>query len=226
MKTEDNKYESIATKIAAAAKGQLDDILQGMDINLYQWFQLMAEVTIRMRDDRHQLSEPMSRLIQMFQMVPNYKNPATFLDPNVEPEVKGAIYFVAEKGKVGYKPVMVEKDWIDGLWTQTENAMDIVEKVLEVALPQKYKWLRKQLPDTGCSRVFELLMKLADEASRHSLTNEIAELFGDNMRGPNARPVAYGERTKRKKKYTTDSKGFQRIISFEQGDTPEDSSNY
>ena len=184
---DNEKYESIATKIAAEHKQRLNEILEAKGINYYQWFQMMAEITIRMNDDRHNLSPAMSKMIQLFQMIPGWKAPTTFLDPKQKPEVESAIYLVNTKGKNGLKVLMTQRGWFDGEWAETENVMDIVEHLLEAALPQSYKWLRQRMVDMGCTRVFECLLQLADEASSGTLEADIAEIFSDNERGENAR---------------------------------------
>lgn len=207
MKTKD-KYESIATKIAAERKGELERALEKKGINLYQWFQLMAEITIRMFDDRHQLSSEMAQMIQLFQMVPGWKEPTTFLDPNQRPEVESAIYLLNTKGKSGLKLIMTQRGWFDGEWTVTENVMDIVEHVIEAALPQSYFWLRQQMVKLGCSRVFECLLKLADEASTGSYESDIAELFSDNDRSAAGRKPHEVPRKQRQKKTVEDMQGL------------------
>ena len=72
-----------------------------MGLNEYQWLQLI-EVTIRMMDDRHNLSEAMAKMIQMFKMVPGSRMPRAS-DANAgRGQIDGAIYFVnALKGKKG-----------------------------------------------------------------------------------------------------------------------------
>ena len=101
----DNKFVSIATKVSKEQMHKLEVVLKRLGTNIYDWFQRMAEVTIRMADDRHNLSEKMSKIIQMFELVPGWKDPVTFFDPNAECEVDGAVYFVKQKGKKGLKVV-------------------------------------------------------------------------------------------------------------------------
>lgn len=218
MAEEKDKYESIATKIAAEHKERLDKILESKGMNYYQWFQLMAEITIRMSDDRHNLSPAMSKMIQMFQMIPGWKDPTTLLDPNARPEIQSAIYMMNTKGKKGLKVVMVERDWFDGLWheTDTENVMDIVERVIEATLPQSYKWLRQRMTDLDCTRVFECLLRLADEASSGTFEQEINEMFGDNDRGDfGQKPTT--NKTKRRKYVGVED--MQGLLQFDEMDS-------
>jgi hypothetical protein len=179
----EEKYESIATKISAEQKKKLDSVLGKLGMNYYQWFQWMAEITIRIFDDRHQLTPEMSKMIQLYQMIPGWKDPTTFLDPNCEPQVEQAVYLMNTKGKQGLKAVLVKRGWIDGEWSMTENVIEIVEHIIEVCLPQSYKMLRRRMTELGCNRVFECLLKLADEATDSNFDNEIQELFSDNDRG-------------------------------------------
>jgi hypothetical protein len=57
------RFENVSTKVATEVKEQLNRILKSMGLNEYQWLQLMIEVTIRMMDDRHNLSAAMAKMI-------------------------------------------------------------------------------------------------------------------------------------------------------------------
>ena len=211
----EEKYESIATKISAEQKERLDKILDAKGMNYYQWFQLMAEITIRMSDDRHNLSPAMSKMIQMFQMIPGWKDPTTLLDPNASPEIESAIYLVNTKGKKGLKALMTQRGMIDGQWTETENVMEIVEHVIEATLPQSYKWLQQRMVSLGCARVFECLLQLADEASASTFEQEISEMFSDNDRGDfGQKPQTV--RTKQRKRVGVED--MQGLLAFDELD--------
>lgn len=212
----EEKYESIATKIAKLAKKKLDRILAGMGMNLYQWFQYMAEITIRMFDKQHQLTPEMSMMIQLFQMIPGWKNPTTFVDPKCKPEIEQAIYLLNAKGYKGLKAVMVMRDMFDGEWIMSENVIEITEHIIEVCMPQSYIMLRQKMTELGCSRVFECLLKLADEATDGNFDKEIQEMFSDNDRGD------YGQkphtvRTKQRKHVGVDD--MQGLFAFDEIDS-------
>ena len=198
------RFENVSTKVATEVKEQLNRILKTMGINEYQWLQLMIEVTIRMMDDRHNLSEAMAKMIQMFKMVPGFKDAASLVDANAEGQIDGAIYFVNVKGKKGYKPVMVERTWFDGQWNETHNVRDIVECVIERCAPDSYMKLRDHMQELECESVFECLMTMVDAYSLTRLDEEIPAMFND-MRADNGKALAYGQRTKRKKRYTPDT---------------------
>jgi len=199
------RHANVSTKVDTEVKKQLNRILRRMGLNEYQWLQLMIEVTIRMMDDQHNLSEAMSKMIQMFQMVPGFKDAASLVDANAEASIDGAVYFLNVKGKKGHKPVMVQKTWFDGLWNETHNVRDIVERVIEVCAPDSYMRLRAHMKELECDSVFECLMTMIDAYTLVNLTEEIPSLFEDNQRAGNYAPVAYGERTKKKQHRTPDS---------------------
>lgn len=201
----DDKFGSVATKISAKSKQQLDRILERMGMNYYQWFQLMAEVTIRIADDRHNLSSHMAKLIQMFQLVPGWKDPCSFCDPNAPAELRAAVYLVQQDAKKGLKPVLCERGWFDGIWKQTENVQDIVEYIIEQCMPTSYKWLRQHMAELECNRVFECLMTMADAATINRLDEEIAQMFCDNQRSEFGSAIVYGQKYKRKPHRTPDS---------------------
>ena len=215
----DDKFGSIATKVSAESKQQLERILEQMGMNYYQWFQLMAEVTIRIADDRHNLSEQMAKMIQMFQLVPGWKDPVSFCDPNAPAELEAAVYMVKQQGHKGLKPIMVERGWFDGIWKQTENVQDIVEYIINQCMPTSYKWLRQHMAELECNRVFECLMLMADAATMNRLDEEIAQMFGDNQRSEYGNAVIYGQKYKRKPHRTPDSlANSQQSIHFDDFD--------
>ena len=205
------KFENVSTKVAAEVKQQLDRILDGMGLNEYQWLQLMIEVTIRMMDDRHNLSAAMAKMIQMFKMVPGFKDAASLVDANAEGQIDGAIYFINVKGKKGYKPVMVERTWFDGQWNETHNVRDIVECVIERCATESYMKLRDHMQELDCESVFECLMTMCDAYSLVRLDQEIPAMFAD-QRTDTGKAYAYGQRTKRRKHFTPDTMPTQRMV--------------
>lgn len=215
------KFENVSTKVAADVKEQLNRILSQMGLNEYQWLQLMIEVTIRMMDDRHNLSEAMAKMIQMFKMVPGFKDAASLVDANAEGQIDGAIYFVNVKGKKGYKPVMVERTWFDGQWNETHNVRDIVECVIQRCAPDSYMKLREHMQELECDSVFECLMTMVDAYSLTRLDEEIPAMFND-MRADNGKALKYGARTKRKKRYTPDTMPEQTSLNFNQESEADD----
>lgn len=216
---EDNKYENISTKVSAESKRQLDRILERMGMNYYQWFQLMAEVTIRISDDRHNLSEQMAKMIQMFQLVPGWKDPCTFCDPTSPAEIRAAVYLIQQENRKGLKPVLVERGWFDGIWKQTENVQDIIEFMLNQCMPTSYKWLRQHMTELGCNRFFEYLLRMADDAIHAKFDDEIAQMFGDNQRHDFGQEIVYGNKYVRKQHRTPDSlANSQQYIIFDDDD--------
>lgn len=198
------KFENVSTKVSADVKEQLNRILADMGLNEYQWLQLMIEVTIRMMDDRHNLSATMAKMIQMFRMVPGFKDAASLVDANAEGKIDGAIYFVNVKGKKGYKPVMVERTWFDGQWNETHNVRDIVECVIERCAPDSYMKLREHMQELECESVFECLMTMVDAYQLVRPELEIQSLFED-QRTDCGKDYAYGRKTKAKQHRTPDS---------------------
>lgn len=215
------KFENVSTKVAAEVKEQLNRILTSMGLNEYQWLQMMIEVTIRMMDDRHNLSAAMAKMIQMFRMVPGFKDAASLVDANSEGQIDSAIYFVNVKGKKGYKPVMVERTWFDGEWNETHNVKSIVECVIQRCAPDSYMKLREHMQELECESVFECLMTMVDAYSLTRLDEEIPAMFND-MRADNGKVLAYGQRTKRKKRYTPDTMPEQTSLNFNQESEADD----
>lgn len=213
----DNKFESIATKVDHFQFKKLEMILRHLGTNRYAWFQSMAEMTIRMADDKHNLSERMAKLIQMFELLPGWRPPVSFFDPNSQCEVVGAIYIIKQEGRAGLKVLKEERDWMDG-WMETENVMDIIEYLIEICLPNTYRWLRRKLVEYNCNRVFELILRIADDANAERLDKEINNMFEDNNRHEWGKEIEYGERTKRVKSRKVEEFITKCTLDFEPGE--------
>ena len=125
------------------------------------------------------------------------------------------MYFVKQKGKKGLKVVMERREWFDGEWKETENVMDILESLIEICMPKSYKWLRQRLVDYDCNRVFELILRIADDAKAEFLEAEINNMFADNNRHDWGKEIEYGERTKRVKARKVEEYIQQGVLNFD-----------
>lgn len=215
----DDKHRNVSTKVDPEAKAQLARILEGMGMNEYEFLQLMVEVIIRMSDDRHNLSDRMAKLIQVFKMVPGFKGASTMVDPTGEYEIKSAVYFVNQKGKKGYVPVLVERGWMDGIWNETRNVKKIMEYVVEKCAPDSYLRLREHMQELECDSVFECLLEMVDAATMVNIEDEVADMFRDNQRGDFGQHLGYGNRTKSLHHRTPDGEAArQQRINFDEED--------
>lgn len=217
--TSKEKFKNVSTKISAESKRQLSRILKRQNMNEYEFLQLMVEVVIRMNDDRHQLSEQMGRLIQILRMVPGFKDAATLVDHTGEYDVLSTVYFVTQKGRKGSVPVMVQRGWFDGKWSETRNVQTILEYVVERCAPDSYLRLRKCAQRYDCKSIFELLLKMVEDANLVHLDEEIGNLFNDNDRTDFGQAIEYGSRTRQKKRRTVDDmEKRQQRIRFDDAD--------
>ena len=209
---------NVSTKVDPEAKAQLGRILAEMGTNEYEFLQIMVEVIIRMSDDRHNLSDRMAKLIQIFKMVPGFSGASTLVDPTADYEIQSAVYFVNQKGKKGYVPVLIERGWMDGIWNETRNVRQIIEYVVEKCAPDSYIRLRQKMMDLGCKSVLECLLTMVDAYTIIQLDQEIPQMFSDNQRHEFGGKVEYGNKTKRKPHRTPDSVAQQQTIRFDEAD--------
>jgi hypothetical protein len=99
---------------------------------------------------------------------------------------------------------MVDKPWM-GMWTQTENVMDIFERIFNICMPELYMKLFRARIILGCERVSEVINILADAEVIMHLNGELRQEFEDAARMDNGKAVVYGQKAKGLQHRTPDS---------------------
>jgi hypothetical protein len=127
-------------------------------------------------------------------------------DPTVNKEVAQAVYIFqdADGEKKGFRATMVDKPWM-GVWKQTENVMDIFERIFNICMPELYMKLVRARIILGCERVSEVINKLADAEVIMRLNGEFRQEFEDAARADNGKEYSYGMKTKSLQHRTPDS---------------------
>ena len=109
---------------------------------------------------------------------------------------------------------MVNKPFFDK-WTQTENVMDIFERIFNICMPELYMKLFRARIILGCERVSEVINMLADAEVIMHLNGELRQEFEDAARMDNGRAVAYGQKTKGLQHRTPDSLAQDQRFNFD-----------
>jgi hypothetical protein len=131
------KYEMIQTKVSKEAHYRLKQIEHKKGLTSYGIIQMMCDCIVRYMDDRHNLTPELEQAMGIFEHMEGWKDALNWADPSVNKEVVEAIYFLVdpEGKKKGTRAVLVTKPFF-GNWTEDKNIQHIVERVLELLLPE------------------------------------------------------------------------------------------
>ena len=226
---QEGKYEMLQTKVSPEAYARMKSIERKKGITDYGLIQMVVDTLIRYMDDRHNLTPEMEKAMSIFEHMEGWRDALNLADPTVEKIVGEAIYFLydEEGKKKGARGVHVVKPFF-GNWTEDENIQHIIERVFCLLIPEHYRRLRLLAVELGCSSQLELLDYFIDHFSKEADLRELRRDFEDADRAENGRPLAYGQRTRRKKHQSpNDMDGEQHIIRFTDDDKEiEDNSSY
>ena len=213
----DEKYKNVSSKLSKYSIERLTRIAQKKNMSIYQLIQMVCDTIIRYMDDRHNLSEEIERAMAVFEHMTGWADALNLADPTVNKEVAQAVYIFqdADGEKKGFRATMVNKPFFDK-WTQTENVMDIFERIFNICMPELYLKLFRARIILGCERVSEVINMLADAEVIMHLNGELRQEFEDAGRTESGKAVEYGQRTKRKKHLTPDD--IQTHIVFDDYD--------
>ena len=217
---EKEKFKNISTKVSTFVKERIARICKKRQMNEYEMLQNMCDCIVRYMDDRHNLTPELERVMSIFEHMEGWKNAFNLADHTAEADICEAFYVLTAKGKKGYRVIHVQRPWWDGVqeWKQTENIQMIVERFLEVALPEKYKRLRQLSVEKDINSQLELLDYMIDSHIAEEVNNQYRKEFEDAARAENGKPLAYGERTRRVKHHSPDEYIEQGVIQFREED--------
>ena len=207
------KYVVIATKTSPDFAALFNSICDKKGIKPYLAMQMMVDTFVRYTDDRHNLSPEMERLMSLFEHMTGWKDSFNLADAKAERQIDEAIYMLTAKGKHGSRAVMVQRP-IMGEAQETHNVQQILERVIEVLMPERYRRLRALAIDMDCSSILELIDVMIDAHTIEQITQEFRKDFEDCNRHEYGRTVEYGQRTKRKHHKGVDIYDRQQPIRF------------
>jgi len=196
---DEGKFQNISTKVSTWAYVQIMKILDKKGLNKYHLLQNMCEVILRYMSDKHNRTPEMEEAMETFENMEGWKDNFNLCDPNAEPMIEEATYYIADKkGKKGVRVVHVEHPFFDK-WVQTYNLQQIMERFLCLTFPSLYRRLRFIAVVKDCSSVLELLIKYVREEEREEDKRELRREFEDANRADNGKPLQYGQRTRQTK---------------------------
>lgn len=215
----DDKYKNVSSKLSKYSIERLTRIAQKKHMSIYTLIQMACDTIIRYMDDRHNLSEEIERAMAVFEHMTGWADAMNLADPTVNKEVAQAVYIFqdADGEKKGFRATMVNKPFFDK-WTQTDNVMDIFERIFNICMPELYMKFYRARIILGCERVSEVINMLADAEVIMHLNGELRQEFEDAARMDNGKDYGYGQKTKAKQHRTPDSVAMDQRIKFDDYD--------
>ena len=194
---------TIATKLSRFAAERLERIAQAKGMTKYELIQMVCDTLIRYMDDRHNLTAEMEQAMSIFEHMVGWAQALNLADPTVQKEVVQAVYILQDANgeKKGLRVSMVSKPFF-GLWDQTENVMDIFERIFNVCMPELYMKLFRAKIILECSRVSEVINHLVDAEVFSNMNDQYRRDFEETTK-----PISfkYGDKTKAHGRRTPDS---------------------
>lgn len=202
---ENEKFKVIGTKVDNDTYRRLIQLERRGKIHLYRFGQMFWSMIVRLMDDRHNLTPEMERLMQAFEHCEGWAQAFNMGDPGTEKTIGEAIYFIFDaNGKTkGSQPVLVKRPFF-GQWTMDYNVSHIIERVLELSVPGRYKRMRLAMAEMGCENLLDFIDRLIAIYKDDEKYQAIRQEFEDAARADNGKPIAYGARPKRRVAVTMD----------------------
>lgn len=182
MMNEKEKYVVVATKVKPEANERLDRLAQKKGLSKYELIQMVCDTLIRYMDDQHNLTAEMEQAMSIFEHMTGWKEAFNLADPTTDPEIQEATYFLGTSGRKGFRAVHVFRPFF-GQAEQTENIQQIIERVISLITPERYRRLRMLAVEMDCNSLLELLDRMIDMMTSDVDLQAIRETFEDNDRG-------------------------------------------
>ena len=207
---------SVATKISPEADAQLERIARKKGMTKFALLQMVCDTLIRYMSDAHNLTPEIEQAMAIFEHMVGWADQLNLADPTAQKEVAQAVYILQDAGgdKKGFRATMVSKPFM-GIWEQTENVMDIFERLFNILMPELYMKLFRARIILECSRVSEVINLLVDAEVLNHMNDEYRKEVEDAGRADNGRAIAYGQRTRIKQHRTPDSYDMDGRLHFD-----------
>lgn len=181
---DNDKYQVLNTKVSIDTYRRIKKLERAGKLNVYQFGQMFWDTIVRYMDDRHNLTPDMERIMSIFEHAVGWLDCFNLADPNTDKTIGTAIYFIfdAEGKKHGARAVLVDRPFFHQ-WTQDHNIVHIIERTLELTVPERYKRMRSAMAEMGVENLLDfidrLIMEHADDADIETIRKE----FEDADRG-------------------------------------------
>ena len=215
---EQEKYVMIGTKVSPKFAETFNRICRKKGLNKYQAIQMMVDTFVRYTDDRYNLSEEMSLLMSAFEHMDGWNGAFNLADTTADKQIDEAIYFLTAAERRGARAIMVHRPFF-GNWTETSNVQIILERVIEVLMPERYRRLRMLAVDMECNSILELIDRMIDAHTIDQLEQNFRSAFEDCQRTDSGKTFAYGNKTKSLHHHTVDGEAARQArLHFDDDD--------
>jgi len=174
----------VNTKVTPEAFARLKAICKKYGFSLYDMLQMICDCLIRYMDDRHNLSEELTRIIRMFEDMPGWKNAFRLTEPMEDAEIMEAFYVLRHpKGKGAPRIVHVERPMLDGDdlgWLVTYNVQTELERFIEVVNGSLYRHLRMLSVELGNESLLDTIQTIVNLYKENPDEKELRLMFEDN----------------------------------------------
>lgn len=204
MKTKDERFEQLGTKIDPSMAEVLNACCDAMGVDVYHLLQWFAYVVVKASSDLHALDPRIQKLMTMLDRDAGWQNAFNLCNPD-RLKIAQVVLILEQDNHKGFGAVMVDKPFFNEA-RQTECVDDILERVAEVTMSGIYKRLKLMGADMECNNLSDVLLTMLDAQDiLNAEERDAAEgpQMGDVAQ--NGKVLAYGKRTKRKKHYTPDT---------------------
>ena len=181
---DNDKYQVLNTKVSIETYKRIKKLERAGKLNVYQFGQMFWDTIVRFMDDRHNLTPEMERIMSVFEHTVGWKEAFNLADQNVEKVIAEAIYFIvdADGKKHGARAVHVSRPFF-GQWTQNYNITQIIERLLELCVPERYKRMGYTMGEMGCTSLLDFIDRLILLHANDSDIEAIRKEFEDADRG-------------------------------------------
>jgi hypothetical protein len=222
MAEEKEKYRNISTKVKPETKKLLAKICKKRKTNEYEFLQNVCDCVVRYTSDKYNLTPELERIMGIFEHLEGWHNAFNLADHNAEAEICEAFYVLKAKGKNGLRVIHVERPWWDGVseWKQSVNVQDMLERFLDILMPERYLKMRKLSIALGIESRTHLLDYMIEHCTEEEANAQYRREFEDAARAENAKTIEYGQKTKSTHHHSPEEFIEQGVIMFEPEDTP------
>lgn len=212
MPNEGRESMHLVTRVSPDIGARMLAICDQYGFSVFHCLRMLAEVMVRMGDDRHNLTPELMRIIRQFENIPGWSKSICLADDTQEFGIVEAIYIMRAPGKEGYRLCLVERPTMDGDaygWSATYNLQRILERFIEVMNPSLYRHLRLLAVELGTESMLDTIQRIADEFMENPDEVELRLQFEGNDWHKGAQMT---DRTRYKRPYTPSEEHLQKTL--------------
>ena len=199
------------TRVSPEIGAQVLAICNEFGFSVFHALRMLLEVLVRMKDDKHNLTPELMRIIRQFENIPGWSKSICIADPNQEFGIVEAFYVLGAKGKTGNRLVHTERPMLEGddNWQGTYNIQQMLERFIELVNPSLYRHLRLVAVALGTESMLDTIQRIADEFMENPDEVELRLQFEQNDYHRGAQMT---DRTHYKRPYTPSEEHLQKTL--------------